>query len=410
MSMRTRPRYRAAVAVGATAVMVLAGCGAFSADSAPETVVVGVDLELTGAGEALGAIHRQALELRVEQINQQGLLGNRRIELEFRDNRSNPATSALNVGELADDPDVVAIITGACAGCAESSMEVAEARGIPLVSLSPADPAGSVDQHRYFFKLGPNADHNAAALIGELGSRVQTIGLAAGVDPYGDAGVREVTDAANRAGIDVVATVRIPAEATTDQLSAPAREIATWQSPDTPPPLFGQAPEPPSGPDAVVIWLPAPQAGQFAVALRDAGYDKRLLLDAVGADELFLSGNTAAALDGATLVFTEALVMDTVLATSPAKAARKAWFNSYSARYGTYHAASSFAADALQLIAEAINQIDSTSRDDVRDAIERTQMDGLTGRVRITPDNHSGLTAAALITLVASSDRWQTAS
>src|SRR5690606_33136905 len=102
VSMRTRPRYRAAVAVGATAVMVLAGCGAFSADSAPETVVVGVDLELTGAGEALGAIHRQALELRVEQINQQGLLGNRRIELEFRDNRSNPATSALNVGELAD--------------------------------------------------------------------------------------------------------------------------------------------------------------------------------------------------------------------------------------------------------------------------------------------------------------------
>lgn len=410
MSMRTRPRYRAAVAIGATAVMVLAGCGALSAESAQQTVVVGVDLELTGAGEALGAIHRQALELRVEQINQQGLLGNRQIELEIRDNRSNPATSALNVGELADDPSVVAIVTGGCVLCVESSTEVAEARQVPMVSLAAADPVGAVDDHRYTFKLGPNADHNAAALIGELNAAgVDTIGLAAAADAYGEAGVREVTDAAERAGIEVAITVRIESEVDAEQLAGPAEQIATWQPTPVDPPLFGEPP-PPTGPDAVVVWLPAPQAGQFAQALRDSGYDGRLALDALGAEELFLSGAVGAALDGATLVFTEVLVMDTVLATSPAKAARKSWFNTYSARYGTYHAASSFAADALQLVVEAISQIDSTDREEIRNAMERTQMDGLSGRVRITPDNHSGLTAAALITLVASSDRWQSAS
>ena len=410
MNMRTRPRHRATVAAGAAAAMLLAGCGPLVAGSEVETVLIGVDLELTGGGEALGAVYRQALELRVEQVNQQELLGNRRLEVEIRDNRSDPATSAQNIVDFADEVDVDVIITGGCGPCVAASAPEAEQRGVPLVSLAAVDPATPAEERRFLFKVGPNAEDNAAALVAELtrSGDVSTVGLVATDDEYGEAGVDAFADAADRAGLDLVVTPRVDPAAGEEALAGPAGEVANWTPPDQfiPP---GQAPEE-AGPDATVLWLAAPLAERFAVALRDAGYDEPLFLDPLAADQLFLSGSAGDALAGATLIFTETLVMDTVLATSPAKAERKAWFNTYSARYGTYHAQSSFAADAVQLILEVVDQLEEVEREAIRDAMERTQLDGISGPLRITPDNHSALTSVALVPLVASDDRWQAAS
>ena len=47
------------------------------------------------------------------------------------------------------------------------------------------------------------------------------------------------------------------------------------------------------------------------------------------------------------------MVIDDVIATTPAKAARRQWFQDYTARFGGYNGLSSFAADAVQLIADA---------------------------------------------------------
>lgn len=47
------------------------------------------------------------------------------------------------------------------------------------------------------------------------------------------------------------------------------------------------------------------------------------------------------------------MVIDDVIATTPAKAARRQWFQDYTARFGSYNGSSSFAADAVQLIADA---------------------------------------------------------
>jgi branched-chain amino acid transport system substrate-binding protein len=161
--------------------------------------------------------------------------------------------------------------------------------------------------------------------------------------------------------------------------------------------------------DAVVIWAYSPVAADFAIHLRDAGYEGGLFLDMAAADDLFLGGRRADALAGATIIFTETLVIDQVIATSPAKAARKTWFNDYSARHGTYHAFASFAADAVDIVVQAVNRLDSTDRTAVRGLIERTQFDGLSGPIRLTPDNHSGLTPLALTTLVVRGDRWRPA-
>jgi branched-chain amino acid transport system substrate-binding protein len=156
----------------------------------------------------------------------------------------------------------------------------------------------------------------------------------------------------------------------------------------------------------VVIWAYAPLAAGVATGLREAGYEGQLFVDMVGADDLFLTGE-ATAFEGATLVFTNTPVADQRIASSPALAARQAWVLDYAARYGTYHLHSSWGADALLILADAIRRAGGADRAVIRDRIESTRMDGRTGQLRFSGDQHSGLSPGALVTLTASGDRWQ---
>lgn len=72
---RSRSRRYAATALLSGLVVTLAGCTVISEDQAVEPVRIAADLELTGAGSALGTVYRNALELRVEQVNQLGQIG-----------------------------------------------------------------------------------------------------------------------------------------------------------------------------------------------------------------------------------------------------------------------------------------------------------------------------------------------
>ena len=98
-----------------------------------------------------------------------------------------------------------------------------------------------------------------------------------------------------------------------------------------------------------------------------------------------------------------------VIATTPAKAARKQWFRDYTSRYGSYSGVAAFAGDAADLIADGVAR-SGADRNRVRDILETSQIDGLSGPIRITPDNHSGLMPQALTLLVARSGRWRLAS
>lgn len=397
----------AAVVIGATALVLGSGCGVFGGESAQETVVIAADLELTGSASALGTVYHDALQLRVDQVNAQGLLGDRRLELVVKDNRSDPNTSAVNLKEFAEDPSVTAIITGQCGECVAAAAETIESHQVPTISLAHTDDVvNPIEERHYIFKLGPNADHNAAELAREVArSGASTVGLIASTDPYGEAGAKAMSDAARRAGLDVVVSVTVDGE--DSSIRSAAEQVAEYRPESEL--HFGVPVDPDSdaGPDAVLLWVPPRTAADLATALRGLDYDKPLYLDAFAADELFLPSGARRALDGARMIFTETLVIDNVIATSPAKAARQTWFNDYTSQAGTYHAYSSFAADAIQVLVEAINQFDSTDRGTVRDAIEGTQIDGLTGPIRIRVENHSGLSPQALVTLVAQGDRWR---
>jgi branched-chain amino acid transport system substrate-binding protein len=409
----TRRKLRFAWIALSSLMLLVTSCTAIgvSDQSSDEVVVIAADLELTGDGAALGAIYRNALELRVDQVNERGLLGNRVLELDIRDNRTDPTTSMANLTDFAADDSVAAIITGGCAACVLAGLEIINDAGVPTISLAgPEDVASPAAERRYVFKLGPNPKDSASALMAELGrADARTVALLASDDAYGNDGLEELAALAEVTDIEIALQKLVPDDE--EAMRSAVDEIAAFEVADEFPTILpGTADDGTSSLDAVVIWAYFPLASVFAVDLRDAGFEGPLFLDPAAADDLFLTGATARALADATLIFTETFVIDQMIATSPAAAARKTWFNDYSARYGTYHAFASFAADAIDLVVNAINRVDSTDRELIRGIIERTQMDGLSGPIRLTPDNHSGLTSLALTTLVVRGDRWRPAS
>ncbi|SCL13856.1 ABC transporter substrate-binding protein [Micromonospora inyonensis] len=384
-----------AALASAVLATTLTGCqfGEEPQDTSP--IVIGVDLELSGPQAAVGKAYQRALELKRDQLNASGALGDRRVELKVRDNRSDAAESQRNIGDFGNDASVTAVIMGGCNECAVSAVRTINDKRVPTIALaaSGAITSSSRQQDSYVFKLAPNAKDSADALTAELTRRgVKEAALLHSDDDYGREGLDALKGEFAKAKIKLTA-VR-PVKSTDTDVTAPVETLTEEK------------------PDALVLWTPSEQAMLAATAAQKAKFKGALFLDAAAAGELFL-GTSARSVEQATLVFTQTMVIDDVIATTPAKAARRQWFRDYTARFGGYNGFSSFAADAVQLIADAElragGEPGRVDREGLRDVLETSQMDGLSGPIRMTPDNHSGLMPQALTTLVAQGGRWRLA-
>ncbi|NLU77043.1 ABC transporter substrate-binding protein [Micromonospora sp. HNM0581] len=389
--------FRSATATALVSTLLattLVGCQFSEDEQDTSPIVIAADLELSGASAGFGKVYRQALELKVEQLNASGALNGRSVELLLKDNRSDASESLRNIVDFSNDKRVTAIIMGGCNECAVGAVRTVNENQIPTVALAAAgavvDP---VAERRYMFKLAPNAEDNAGALTAELRRRnIDTVGLLRSNDDYGKEGSSALRSEFRKVGIQILA--ESAARNTDTELDG---QISTLTD---------------VNPDALVFWTPPEQAMLAASAVERADYTGALFLDASAAGDLFL-GTAAKSAERATLVFTQTMVIDDVIATTPAKAARRQWFQDYTARYGGYHGSASFAADAVQLIADAELRAGGVAgevdRDLLRDVLETSQMDGLSGPIRMTPDNHSGLMPQALTTLIARNGRWRLA-
>lgn len=390
------PIRSASIAVLASAVLAttLTGCeiGGEPQDTSP--IVIAADLELSGASAPIGMVYQRALELKVEQLNSSGALGGRKIELKVKDNRSDAAESLRNINDFSSDSRVTAIIMGGCNECAVGAVRTIGEKRIPTVALaSSGEVTEPVAERRYVFKLAPNAADSAAALTTELTRRnIRKVAVLHSADKYGQEGLAALNSEFTKAGIRMA---RAESVRTTDT------EVSTQIDS-----LVDKKPE------ALIVWTPPEQASLAATTARQSRYNGALFFDASAAGDLFL-GASARSTERATLIFTQTMVIDDVIATTPAKAARRQWFQEYTARFGGYNGYSSFAADAVQLIADAElragGEPGKVDRNALRDVLETAQLDGLSGPIRMTPDNHSGLMPQALTTLVARGGRWRLA-
>jgi branched-chain amino acid transport system substrate-binding protein len=372
----------------------LTGCGSGDDSGSQTDIAIGADLTV---GSSVDTAYSRALQLKVDQLNASGALGNKRLVLRTSDNRGDSASSLRNIQAFADDASVAAIVSGECGVCLVDDAQTINTKKIPTIALSPSDDISNpLASRTYIFKLGANPADSAATLVSELErQKVKTAAVLYTDGLYGVKGDAAMVDALGKAHIPIVQSQTVQAS---------AKDLTQAVAAVTAPDVNGAVPE-------VLIAMTSPdQVAGTATGAKAAGFPgSKIYFDAGAAGDTFVPTQAADAMKNSTIVFTQSLAIDDVVATTPAKAAQQQWFRDYTSRYGDYSGVGTFAADAVDLIASAVTQAGG-DRERIRNILETSQTDGLSGAIRFTPDNHSGLSPQSLTLLVARSGRWRIAS
>ena len=155
----------ASLLIGLAVVLV----GAATAHAQIGPIVIGSSIPLTGTVATFGQHSRWGSELAIAEANEKGGVLGRKIEIDFQDNRCNPAEAVKSVTQMLSDKKYVAIFDGLCSSAALAIMPLVERAGVPFVianasATSIAERSG-VGGNKWTFKVNPTD----ASLLAEIG-------------------------------------------------------------------------------------------------------------------------------------------------------------------------------------------------------------------------------------------------
>jgi branched-chain amino acid transport system substrate-binding protein len=359
-------------------------------------LVFGASLELTGSGAVAGTAQQRALKIAEDALNTNGVtVGGtvRQVRVTVRDNRSDPRTAAGIVQEFVSGK-VAGIIGGGLATTSIAMAGVAEPHGVPMVSTCAADSVvAPAPNRRFVFKLGPNADDVARLMRGAFdrdGTTVTRVALLAQAGDHGEAGVQAIKKVLAADGRKLVALERLADGA--DYRGPAGRVIA-------------------ASPEAVVIWAVSPVSGAAARALRAGGYSRRMLFDTGAASDDSLSPGNRAAMADSYVVAPQILGGSSVAANTPIGLAQQDFFERYSRAYGGFSCLGVYAADAVNLLAEAAGRAGAATPLRIRNELEASPFDGLAGAYVFSTASHGGIQPEGLaLFLLERNGSWLTLS
>ncbi|MGO1610071.1 MAG: ABC transporter substrate-binding protein, partial [Agrococcus casei] len=149
------------VALAAAAALTLTACGGggnFGGDDdtggdgeAEEgPIVIGAVLDITGVGANLGVPEQNTLQMLADQLNAEGGINGREVELIIKDNQSTEDGAARATTELIQNDDVDLIIGASRTGPSLAMRPIVESEQIPNISI--AANAAIVEGSDWVFK------------------------------------------------------------------------------------------------------------------------------------------------------------------------------------------------------------------------------------------------------------------
>ena len=121
----------------------LTACSAASEEKA-DTILIGVNLELTGDVSVYGVPERNAFEQAVSEVNAKGGIDGKLVELVIYDNAYDQAKAVQNTEKLIED-GVVAILGSATSGMTMAIAPVAKENGLVVFTPSGTNSAVTMD-------------------------------------------------------------------------------------------------------------------------------------------------------------------------------------------------------------------------------------------------------------------------
>jgi branched-chain amino acid transport system substrate-binding protein len=222
-----------AVAAGATVLLAVAACGSkpsesSSSGSSKDPIVVGISLPLTGDFSQPGGEARKGYEIWRDQVNADGGLLGRKVELKITDDASNQDTVVTDYTKLITQ-DKVDLLLGTFSTLLNfPASAVAEKNGMLYV-----EPAGGAPKmfdrgfKKLFFAQQATASHQPDVFVDYIKSlpadqRPKTAAYPTQDDPFTTPVIESMQKQLEALGVQTVYTTTYPADATNFQTIASA--------------------------------------------------------------------------------------------------------------------------------------------------------------------------------------------
>ncbi|MDH4060522.1 MAG: ABC transporter substrate-binding protein [Aquincola sp.] len=354
---------------------------------AQEPIRIGSFLSVTGPASFLGDPEQKTLEMQVDKINAEGGVLGRKLQLTVYDDAGDAEKARTFAKRLLEQDKVDVIVGGSTTGTTMAAVPLAEAAGVPFISLAGAvvivEPV-----KKWVFKT-PHTDRMACdKIFVDMKARGFTkAALISGSGGFDKSMRGECLKVAPNHGVQIVADETYGA-ADTD-MTAQLTKIKGSGAQAVLNAGFGQGP--------AIVTRNHKQVGVNLPLYQSHGVASK--------EYIKLSGDAA---EGVRLPAAALLVADLLPAGDPQKPVVTGYRNAYEGKFKSdVSTFGGHALDGLMIAVDAIKAAGGTDRAKVRDAIEATKgYVGTGGVVNMSATDHMGLDLSAFRMLEVKGGNW----
>lgn len=338
---------------------------------AQDTIKVGALLAVTGPASFLGLPEARTLEMLADQVNAQGGIKGKKIQLIIKDTGASPEKAISFAKQLIEEDKVFAIIGPSTSGETMAIKNIAQEGKTLLLSCAAAEVIGK-PVASYVFKTPQNDSDAAIAIFQQMKKMgITRIGVLSSNTGFGQAGKQQIEKLAPAHGIQI-AVNEVYDKAATD-LTAEVTKVKAGNV------------------QGIINWSIEPAQALVIKNARQIGL-KIPIFQSHGFGNIQYVKAAGAAAEGVIFPAGRLLVADELPAKHPQKKLLQTYRKEYEAKYK--EDVSTFgghAYDAFMLLVDAVKKV-GADREKVRTAVENTKgFVGTGGVFNFSPADHNGL-------------------
>lgn len=382
--------------------VVLAGCPSREQEVAPpddvmppdeatetagsEPIKIGGIFATTGPASSLGEPEANTAMMLQEQINADGGIDGREIEILIRDTKGQETEGLTVVKELIDQEGVVAIVGPSRSGTTMAIIEEVQAKEIPLISCAAAR-AITEPVKQWVFNT-PQSDEDAVTKIYDYlnGEGIGKIAVITASSGYGQQGLIQLEELAPGAGLEIVAKEEFAD--TDNDMTVQLTKIKN------------------SDAQALICWGIGPAPSQIAKQAKQLEIGIPVIMSHGVANRRFIEGAGEGA-EGVILPAGKLLVADQLPEDDPQKELLLEYAADYEEKFDK--PADTFGGHAWDAIMLVVNAIEENGAEpaQIREGIENTEgFVGIGGTFNFSAENHYGLSPEAFVMVTIKDGDW----
>jgi branched-chain amino acid transport system substrate-binding protein len=309
-----------------------------------------IPLPLTGSNAAFGEIEKNAYGIAMEEINAKGGIKGKKVVLEFEDSQGKPDVSRSIAEKLIDVKKQPVLFGEYSSACSKAVAALAEERKTPYLVVTGATDDITQQNYKYVFRMNPTNAYYASGMMSFLKVVVKPASMAILYESsdFGTSGADDMEKQCQKLGIKVL-----------------LKEKYEKGAVDFKPILSKVKSE---RPDAIYMVSYVMDASLLMKQIKELRIDAKIF--AGGAAGFAIPEFLQNAKDAADYVITATLWSPQVSYPGAREFAEK--YRTLYKNYPSYHGAEAYS--ALYVIKDILERAKAWTPNDIRDAMEKTDM------------------------------------